>query len=50
MRAQSRALSGSPVGQIVGSVDRVRAAKDVVFQIVEEWIEATQRMSSVIAE
>jgi NAD(P)H-dependent flavin oxidoreductase YrpB (nitropropane dioxygenase family) len=50
MRAQSRALSGSPVGQIVGSVDRVRAAKDVVFQIVEEWIEATQRMSSAIAE
>ena len=44
MRVRSRALSGSPVGQIIGRVDRVRPAKDVVYDIVEEWIETTQRM------
>jgi NAD(P)H-dependent flavin oxidoreductase YrpB (nitropropane dioxygenase family) len=44
MRVRSRALSGSPVGQIIGRVDRVRPAKDVVYEIVEEWIETTQRM------
>ena len=43
MRVRSRALSGSPVGQIIGRVDRVRPAKDVVYDIVEEWIETTQR-------
>lgn len=44
MRVRSRALSGSPVGQIIGRVDCVRPAKDVVYDIVEEWIETTQRM------
>jgi NAD(P)H-dependent flavin oxidoreductase YrpB (nitropropane dioxygenase family) len=44
MRAQSRPLSGSPVGQIVGRMNQVRAAKDVVYDIVEEWIETTQKM------
>jgi NAD(P)H-dependent flavin oxidoreductase YrpB (nitropropane dioxygenase family) len=44
MRARSRALSGSPVGQIIGSVDRVRPAKDVVFDIIDEYIETVQRM------
>ncbi|HEX5614633.1 MAG TPA: nitronate monooxygenase family protein [Acidimicrobiia bacterium] len=50
MRAQSRALSGSPVGQIVGSVDRVRSTRDVVAQIVEEWIEASQRVGGLVAD
>lgn len=41
-RAQNRELSGSPVGQIIGRVDKVQPARQVVFDIVEEWIEATQ--------
>ena len=43
-RAQSQALSGSPVGQIVGRMNRVRPAKDVIFDMVEECIEATERL------
>jgi NAD(P)H-dependent flavin oxidoreductase YrpB (nitropropane dioxygenase family) len=43
-RAQSKTLSGSPVGQIIGRVDRVRPAKDVVYEIVEEWIDTTQKI------
>ena len=44
MRMRSKELSGSPAGQIIGSVDRVRPAKDVVYDIVEEWIETTQKI------
>ena len=41
---QNEALSGSPVGQIVGLMNKVRPAKDIVYAIVEEWIETTQTM------
>jgi NAD(P)H-dependent flavin oxidoreductase YrpB (nitropropane dioxygenase family) len=44
-RVRSRELSGSPVGQIVGSMRSVRSAKDVVLDIVTEWIETTEKMS-----
>jgi NAD(P)H-dependent flavin oxidoreductase YrpB (nitropropane dioxygenase family) len=50
MRARSRALSGSPVGQIVGSVHSVRAAKDVVYDIVEEWIGVNERIAATVTE
>jgi NAD(P)H-dependent flavin oxidoreductase YrpB (nitropropane dioxygenase family) len=43
-RVQDPELSGSPVGQIVGLMNKVRPAKDVVYDIVEEWIETTQQM------
>ena len=48
MRAQSKDLSGSPVGQIVGRMNHVRPAKDVVYDIIEEWIDTTQRMAHYI--
>jgi NAD(P)H-dependent flavin oxidoreductase YrpB (nitropropane dioxygenase family) len=50
MRARSRALSGSPAGQIVGRVHSVRPAKDVLFEIIEEWIETTQGIAASVAE
>ena len=49
-RAQSKELTGYPVGQIVGRMDRVRPARDVVFDMVQEWIETTERMSKLIAD
>ena len=48
MRARSRDLSGSPVGQIVGRMNQVRAAKDVVYDIIEEWIDTTRRMCTLL--
>jgi len=45
-RARSRALSGQPVGQIVGRMNAVRPAKDVVYEIIEEWIETNQRIAA----
>jgi NAD(P)H-dependent flavin oxidoreductase YrpB (nitropropane dioxygenase family) len=46
MRVQNRALSGAPVGQIVGRMQSVRSARDVVYAIVEEWIDTNQRIAA----
>jgi NAD(P)H-dependent flavin oxidoreductase YrpB (nitropropane dioxygenase family) len=48
-RANNRELSGSPVGQIVGRMNSVRPAKDVIFDIVEECIDATERLERLMA-
>jgi NAD(P)H-dependent flavin oxidoreductase YrpB (nitropropane dioxygenase family) len=47
-RAQNKPLTGFPVGQIVGSMNSVRPVRDVIFDMVEEWVEATQRLDSLI--
>jgi len=49
-RARSRALSGQPVGQIVGRMNAVRPAKDVVYEIIEEWIETNQRIAASLPD
>ncbi len=46
MRVRSRELSGSPAGQIIGRVHSVRPARDVVFDIVEEWIDTNERIAA----
>jgi NAD(P)H-dependent flavin oxidoreductase YrpB (nitropropane dioxygenase family) len=48
-RAGRADLSGSPVGQIVGRMNRVRPAKDVVYDLVEECIAATERLEHLMA-
>jgi NAD(P)H-dependent flavin oxidoreductase YrpB (nitropropane dioxygenase family) len=48
MRARSKPLSGSPVGQIIGRVDRVRPARDVVFDIIDEYVDTLQRMAGAL--
>ena len=49
-RAQNRELSGSPVGQIIGRVDKVQPARQVVFDMIEEWIEATQAGAAALGD
>jgi NAD(P)H-dependent flavin oxidoreductase YrpB (nitropropane dioxygenase family) len=49
-RVHSKDFAGSPVGQIVGSIDRVRPAKDVVLDMVEGWITATERLHAQMGE
>ena len=49
-RSQNKELTGFPVGQIVGSMNSVRPVRDVIFDMVEEWVETTQRLDSLIAE
>jgi NAD(P)H-dependent flavin oxidoreductase YrpB (nitropropane dioxygenase family) len=38
------------VGQIVGQVTQVKPAKQVVFEMVEEYIDATERLAGLIDE
>ena len=49
-RVQNKELSGFPVGQIVGRMNQVRPTKDVMFDLVEEWIEATERLTALMAD
>ncbi len=47
---QVKELLGMPVGQIVGEMNNVRPAKDVIFDMVEEFIETTQSLGGLVAE
>jgi NAD(P)H-dependent flavin oxidoreductase YrpB (nitropropane dioxygenase family) len=50
MRANNRELTGFPVGQIVGRLNDVRPTRDVVFEMVEEWIETTQKLARYLED
>jgi NAD(P)H-dependent flavin oxidoreductase YrpB (nitropropane dioxygenase family) len=47
-RAHNQELSGFPVGQIVGRMDRIRPTHEVVFELIEEWIATTERLCSLL--
>jgi NAD(P)H-dependent flavin oxidoreductase YrpB (nitropropane dioxygenase family) len=47
-RAHTKELSGFPVGQIVGRMNTVRPTHEVIFEIVQEWIETTERMAAML--
>mgnify|MGYP003119065502 CR=1 FL=1 len=49
-RAHAKELIGYPVGQIVGRMNKVRPSKDLVLEMVEEWIETTDKLSSLLAD
>lgn len=49
-RARSRALGGSPVGQIIGRFDSVRPTREVVREMIEEWVETTERICRMFAQ
>ncbi|MCJ7671048.1 MAG: nitronate monooxygenase family protein [Acidimicrobiia bacterium] len=40
-------LQGMPVGQIVGRMNEVRPVRDVVFDLVEEFVEVTERLDAL---
>jgi len=45
-RAHRKDLVFAPIGQIVGSMNEVKPVRDVMFRLVEEYIEATERLSA----
>jgi NAD(P)H-dependent flavin oxidoreductase YrpB (nitropropane dioxygenase family) len=47
-RAHTKELSGFPVGQIVGRMNKVRPTHEVVFDIVQEWIATTERLAAML--
>jgi NAD(P)H-dependent flavin oxidoreductase YrpB (nitropropane dioxygenase family) len=48
--AQSKGVAFNPCGQIVGRATSVRKARDVVMQLVEEYIEAVERLTDLAAK
>jgi NAD(P)H-dependent flavin oxidoreductase YrpB (nitropropane dioxygenase family) len=48
-RAHRKDLGFVPVGQIVGSMNRVRPARDVMFQLVEEYIDTVERLAQPLS-
>lgn len=46
-RVQNRELTGMPVGQVVGMMDRVRSSRDVIQRLVEEYVEAVERLDAL---
>jgi NAD(P)H-dependent flavin oxidoreductase YrpB (nitropropane dioxygenase family) len=49
-RVHSKDFAGYPAGQILGSVDRVRPCRDVVLSMVEEWIDTTQKLCTLMEQ
>ena len=44
-RANNRELTGMPVGQVVSRMNRVRPSKDVIYDMVEEYIDTMTRLA-----
>lgn len=47
---QAKDVQFNPVGQIVGRLDRVRPVKEVIFGMVEEFVEASERLTALTEE
>src|SRR4051794_1818884 len=43
-RADRKDMAFAPVGQIVGRMNEVRSVRDVMFELVEEYIETVERL------
>jgi NAD(P)H-dependent flavin oxidoreductase YrpB (nitropropane dioxygenase family) len=47
---QSKELTTMPVGQIVGRMNNVRPVRDVMFDLVDEFVDATQNLEKLVEE
>jgi NAD(P)H-dependent flavin oxidoreductase YrpB (nitropropane dioxygenase family) len=48
-RSHRKDLAFAPVGQIVGSMNEVKSVRDVMYRLVEEYIEAVERLEQGMA-
>jgi NAD(P)H-dependent flavin oxidoreductase YrpB (nitropropane dioxygenase family) len=48
--SRARELVGSPVGQIVGRMNSVRSVREVIYDLMNEFVEAVNRTSALLAE
>jgi NAD(P)H-dependent flavin oxidoreductase YrpB (nitropropane dioxygenase family) len=47
---QGQSVAFSPCGQVIGAATKVRRARDVVLSLVEEYLEAVERLSGTRSE
>jgi NAD(P)H-dependent flavin oxidoreductase YrpB (nitropropane dioxygenase family) len=46
--AKARELVGMPVGQVVGRIDQEVGSADVIYQFMEEFVEAVERLQGTL--
>jgi NAD(P)H-dependent flavin oxidoreductase YrpB (nitropropane dioxygenase family) len=46
--ADAQKVAFNPAGQVIGQLDHVRKTKDVVYELVEEFIEASERLGNLM--
>ena len=49
-RSHIKSFAGHPAGQIIGSMTKVRPAKDLVLEMVDGWIDTTKKLEGLLAE
>ncbi len=47
---QVKELTTMPVGQIVGRMNKVRPVRDVIFDLVEDFVDASERVQKLVEE
>ena len=45
---KAQAVAFNPVGQVVGMMNDVRTVRDVMYQLSEEYLEATERLQGLV--
>ena len=50
IRVHNKEFGGYPVGQVIGSIDHVRPSKDLVLEMVEQWIETVGGLNELMSE
>lgn len=48
--SKAQAVAFNPVGQIVGQMNAVRPARDVIYGLVQEYLDAVERLESLTAK
>ncbi len=46
---KSQSVAFNPVGQVVGQMNEVRSCREIIVQLVEEYLEASERLSTLNA-
>jgi NAD(P)H-dependent flavin oxidoreductase YrpB (nitropropane dioxygenase family) len=46
-RSQRRELTGMPVGQVVGMMNEVKPVRDIMRELVEEYVESVERLETL---
>ncbi len=50
LRAGAANLTAMPAGQIIGSMTKVKPARDVIFEMVQEYVETLERLDRITAQ
>jgi NAD(P)H-dependent flavin oxidoreductase YrpB (nitropropane dioxygenase family) len=45
--AKAQAVAFNPVGQVVGMLDRVRPVREVIYELVEDYLAAADRLAAL---